>query len=194
MRSFIYFSRNAQTTGNFKDLMKAGRMDIACHIIIHSFFVSNSKRNDINLHLFFYGPPDPPKHLEINSKESNENIISKKDVAGLIKRMLFKYKKNNRFEAFPDCFVEKKSLIKHVEEMAEQGRQLFILDKKGEDIREVEIGKDPVFILGDQEGFPKKEMKRILQSAKPISLGKTTYFASQSMAILQNELDRRGIF
>lgn len=194
MRSFVYFSRNAWTTGNFKDLMNAGRIDIACHIIIHSFFVSNAKRDSISLHLFFYGPPDPPKHLKISTSEENGKVISKKDVAGLIKRMLFKYKKGKNVEAFPGCFVEKKSLIKHIEELSEEERQVFILDKKGTDIRDVEIPENPVFILGDQEGFPKKELKRIKQTAKPVSLGKITYFASQSMAILQNELDRRGIF
>ena len=88
MREFVYFSNKAVTTGNFKDLMKAGRMDIVCHFVINSLFISNNYRDDVKLHLFFYGPPDPPKHLEIMYNEK----ISKKDVAGLIKRILYKYK------------------------------------------------------------------------------------------------------
>jgi len=187
MREFVYFSNKAVTTGNFTDLMKAGRMDIVSHIVIHSFFVSNNMRDNVKLHLFFYGRPDPPKHLEINSGAS----ISKKDVIGLIKRMLYKYKKDKKFEALDNCFIEKKSLLKFVDELG--NGDIFILDSKGEDIRTIEIGKDPVFIIGDQEGFPQKEKKRLKKLAKPVSLGKTTYFASQTMSILQNELDRRGI-
>ena len=188
MREIIYFSRNARTSGNFNDLMKAGRMDIVCHVIIMSFFVSNNIRENVKLHLFFYGAPDPPKHLEIMA---NRNI-SKKDVAGLIKRMLYKYKKGRKIEAFENCFVEKNSLIKVVEELAKT-RNVYLLDRNGENIRETEIKEDPIFILGDHEGLPKKELKRISKNAIKISLGKVNYFSSQIITILNNELDIRGI-
>ncbi|MCH8287173.1 hypothetical protein IIB79_11725, partial [candidate division KSB1 bacterium] len=64
------FSKNAVTTGNFntKELMKAGRMDIVIHVIIASFFLSRSFREDVKIHLIFYGPPNPPRHIEIQIK------------------------------------------------------------------------------------------------------------------------------
>ncbi|MEM1535985.1 MAG: tRNA (pseudouridine(54)-N(1))-methyltransferase TrmY [Candidatus Pacearchaeota archaeon] len=189
MREIVYFSRTAWTTGNFKDLMKAGRMDIACHAIIMSFFISNARRQDVVLHLFFYGPPDPPKHLEIRSKAP----ISKKDVAKIIKIMLYKYKEGKRIEALQDCFIEKKSLITFLEEKAAEGKKIYLLDEKGQDIRETKIEKDSIFVLGDHKGLPKKEKKRIAKIGKKISLGDITYFTSQAIAILQNELDRRGL-
>ena len=65
MRHIVYFSSKAVTTGNFKDLMKAGRMDIVLHVVIASFFLSHDFRKDVKLHLVFYGMPDPPKHIEI---------------------------------------------------------------------------------------------------------------------------------
>ncbi|RJQ17037.1 tRNA (pseudouridine(54)-N(1))-methyltransferase TrmY [Candidatus Woesearchaeota archaeon] len=192
MRQFIYFSKRAVTTGNFKDLMSAGRMDIAIHIIIMAFFVSNKRRDDVKVDLFFYGHPDPPKHLEIYSQhEGTESPISKKDVAGLIKRMLYKYKKGMKFEALPACFVEKKGLLEYMDELEE--RNVYLLDRKGEDIRTMDIGENPVFILGDHEGFPPKEFKRLKKAAIPVSLGNVTYFASQSVTIVNHELDRRGL-
>lgn len=196
MREFVYFSKSAKTSGAFKNVME-GRMDIACHVVIMSFFVSNARRKNVKLHMFFYGSPDPPKHLEIFSPEEEKEefaSISKKDVLGLIKRMLFKYKKGQKFEAFPNCFIEKKSIIEFLEEKSKEGRAIYILDKKGEDIRKAEISDNPIFVLGDQEGIPKAERKRIEKFSKKISLGNITYFASQSVSILQNELDRRGIF
>ena len=45
MREFVYYSAKAQTSGNFKDLMKAGRIDIVCNVIIQAFFLSHQMRH-----------------------------------------------------------------------------------------------------------------------------------------------------
>ena len=72
-------------------------------------------------------------------------------------------------------------------------KEIFILDKKGEDVRTVEMKENSVFIMGDQDGIPKQELKRIKKlELKKISMGPQMYFASQTLTILQNELDRRG--
>ena len=191
MRHFVYFSRHAATTGNFKDLMKAGRMDIVLHVIIATFFLSHDFRKDTKLHLVFYGMPDPPKHIEMQI--SDELEISKKDVGNLIKKILYKYKQGQKTEVLPGCFIEKKSFLKVIDELQKQGKEIFILDKRGEDIRKAEIPDNSVFILGDHDGLPKKEMKRLKQIAKSVSIGSKTYFASQTVAIVNNELDRREV-
>ena len=49
MREFIYYSSKGRTSGNFTDLMKAGRLDIACHVVISSFFLSHKIREDIKI-------------------------------------------------------------------------------------------------------------------------------------------------
>lgn len=193
MRHFIYFSEKARTSGNFKttELMKAGRMDIVIHVIINVFFLSHRLRDDVKLHLIFYGQPDPPKHIEIQVKPELE--MSKKDVAGLIKKILYKYKEGRKTEVLPGCFVEKKSFLKVVEELMAEGKEIFILDKKGEDLRKVKIHKDPVFILGDHEGLPKKELKRLKKMVKGVSVDPGVYFASQVVTIVNNELDLREL-
>lgn len=203
MRELIYFSQHARTSGNFDDLMKAGRMDIVCHVVINAFFSSEKLREDTKLHLVFYGPPDPPKHLEMipgkvipeTGKEHGKKQvdISKKDIAGLIKRILFKYRKGEKREVYPGYFIEKKGFWDILRELENEGKQLFILDDKGDDIRNIEIAKDCVFILGDHQGIPGKELKRLKDIAKPVSVGPREYFASQVVTLVQNELDRRGI-
>lgn len=201
MRHFVYFSQKARTTGNFgDDLMKAGRMDIACQIVIMSFFISNALRNNVKLHMIFNGPPDAPKHLELfpgkklyPDDEDNERDISKKDVASLIKKLLYKYKPGIKNEVMPGYFIEKKSFIDLINELGEEST-VYLLDKRGEDIRTIEIGENPVFVFGDHEGIPKFEMKRLKKiNIKKVSVGNTMYFASQALTIVQNELDRRGI-
>jgi tRNA pseudouridine-54 N-methylase len=47
--------------------------------------------------------------------------------------------------------------------------------------------------LGDQTGLPKKEMKRLKQIATKVSIGSKMYFASQTVAVVNNELDYRNI-
>ena len=134
MRHFIYFSASAKTSGNFDTsrLMEAGRMDIAIHSIIQALFLSKSHREDVKMHLVFYGQPDPPKHIEIQVKEGTP--ISKKDIGNLIKKMLYKYKEGQKTEVFPGCFIEKKSFLGIVDELKKKGSEIFVLDKKGGDI------------------------------------------------------------
>lgn len=194
MRHFVYFSSSAVTSGNALsdgDLMKAGRMDIAIHSFIQGVFLSHGIRENVTFHFVFYGMPDPPKHIEI--KINSEFDISKKDVGNLIKKILYKYKKGEKNEVFPGCFVEKKSFLNVVEELINLNNEIFILDKKGEDIREIEIPGNCAFILGDQNGLPKKEMKRLKKLSNLVSIGPKMYFASQTIAVVNNELDRRGI-
>ena len=171
--------------------MKSGRMDIAIHSLIQGIFLSKDFRKDVKFHFVFYGMPDPPKHIEIQVKD--ETVISKKDVATLIKKILYKYRKGEKTEVFPGCFVEKKSFLKVIEELEKKGNSIFILDKRGENIRKAEINENCVFILGDHEGLPKKELKRLKKSSTSVSIGPKTYFASQTIAVVNNELDMRGI-
>ncbi len=171
--------------------MKAGRIDIAIHSFIQAIFLSKSIRENTVFHFIFYGMPDPPKHLEIHSHSNLE--VTKRDVAKFIQKMLYKYKKGEKNEVFPGCFVEKKSLFHVIDELKEIGNKVYILDKNGESLRDVEISKDCVFLIGDHQGLPKKELKRLKEQCNLISIGPHMYFASQTVAVVNNELDIRGI-
>lgn len=196
MRHFIYFSAQAPTSGNFdtKKLMQAGRLDIAIHSIIQGLFLSHGSREDVVFHLVFYGAPDPPKHIMISVKEGLD--ISKKDIGNLLKKTLYKsngMKSGNKLEVFPGVEIERKSFLKVVDDLSSQEIPIFILDKNGEDIREAEIEGDCAFILGDHNGLPKKELRRLKDVTNKVNVGPKMYFASQTIAIVNNELDRRNL-
>jgi len=194
MRQFVYFSQSAVTSGKALsdgNLMHAGRMDIAIHSFIQGVFLSHGFRKDVKFHFVFYGQPDPPKHIEIQITDELE--ISKKDVGNMIKRILYKYKPGEKTEVLPGCFVEKKSFLNLIDELIKEGNEVYILDKKGEDVRKAEISNNCVFILGDHEGLPKRELKRLKDISKLVSIGNKMYFASQTVAVVNNELDYRGI-
>jgi tRNA pseudouridine-54 N-methylase len=130
-------------------------------------------------------------HLELVSKDIEKDRISKKDMAGLIKRMLYKCSEKERREVFPGCWIEKKSLTGLTKELVGGGKRVLVLDGKGEMVRglENEGFRDCVFVIGDQDGLPKKEMKKF----EKVSVGKETYFASQVFTILHNEMDIRNL-
>lgn len=192
MAEFIYYSKNAVTAGNFiKDnLMDAGRMDIAINVLISTFFLSHDIRKDVKLHLIFDGPPNPPVHILIEYHPDLQ--ISKKDVAGLIKRILFKAPKEKGMvvNPAPGCFVEKKSFESLVEELDKEGKNVFLLDKKGEDIRKLKFKGNEVFVLGDQDGFPDSK-RHILKRIDKITVSPKMLFASQVVTIVHNEIDRQ---
>jgi tRNA (pseudouridine54-N1)-methyltransferase len=190
MRHFVYFSSTAQTSGKFGDnLMKAGRMDIAIHSIIAAFFLSHDIRADVVMHLVFYGMPDPPKHIEIHGDRVS---LNKKDVAKVLSKALYKGKGKEKREVFEGVFVEKRSFLNVIEDLMDEGNDIFILDKRGNDIRKIDIPEDCAFVLGDQDGLPKKEMKRLKKTCELVTIGPKLYFASQTVAVVNNEIDYRG--
>lgn len=195
---FIVYSKNAWSSPSFKDL-RQGRIDILIHSIIHSLFVSENIRKDVELNLFLAGPPDPVKHIQIIPKL--ETPFSKKDLADFLRIVLGKYKKNKKIEALPGVFVEKKDIKEFLEEkfneLEERGEktQLFILDKKGRDIvnliNEGKINENSIFLIGDHEGFTKKDIKHLKKfNPQLVSLSDVVYFTSQSIVILNYLLDR----
>jgi tRNA (pseudouridine54-N1)-methyltransferase len=199
MREIIYYSRTAPTTGSYidkEDLASSGRIDIAVHTVIASFFLSHTIRTDTRLHLCFAGPPDPSKHLELQpvteGKTGLDKIyLAKKDVSGVLKKMLYKFREGEKKEVFPGFWIERKGLLELVKEIVKSGKSVYILDPEGEDIREAKIDENPVFILGDHKGLPGKEIKRLKEMCNAVTIGPKIYFASHTIAVLHNELDRR---
>ena len=146
MREFIYYSRTAPTAGNFikEDLQKSGRIDIAIHTIISSFFLSHAIRTDTKLNLIFAGQPDPSKHIEMlpvtDGKTGIDKIyIAKTNIAPILKKILYKFKEGERREVFPGYWIQRKGFLEVCSDLNKQGRALYILDSKGEDIRTAEI-------------------------------------------------------
>src|SRR3989338_6922878 len=124
MREFIYYSRTAPTSGSYirEDLQESGRIDIAIHTIIATFFLSHKIRKDAKLHLCFAGPPDPQKHLELKpvteGKTGIDKIyLAKTNVSATLKKMLYKYREGEKKEVFPGFWIEKKGFLEVVKEL-----------------------------------------------------------------------------
>ena len=84
----------------------------------------------------------------------------------------------------------KKSFEHVVKELDKEGKDVLLLDGKGLDIREADLDKKPVFIIGDHEGFP-SDKKKFLKKIDKIKVGPRVLFASQVITVLHNEMDRK---
>lgn len=185
----MLYSNEGRTSGKFKDLAEAGRLDIVVHALIHAFFLSNAMRSNVHFHAVLHGPPDPPKHIEFIS--NLQTPYSKKDVGTLLQIALWKYKPEKKVQALPGVWVEKKDFRSVVSELERKGHSIYLLDPKGKSIDCVEMAPNPVFVLGDHLGIPKWERKWIVKRcAATISLGKLPYFTSQCIAVLNFWLDK----
>ena len=186
MRTFIIYSETARTDTISKDL-RAGRFDILLHSLTSALFSSNNFRENVEVHLILMGEPNPPKHICI--KSSQNTTISKKNLKKTIEKCLRKKSTKQPQEVSAGVFVD----TKNIEEILHifSSREIFLLDKFGTHIKELdkEMLKDGVFVLGDHTGFSKKTKKFLKKNIQRLSLGEHTYFTSQSITIINYELD-----
>ncbi len=187
MRTFVIISSTASTAPYIKDLKSAGRIDILLHSIISSLFASNTFREDVELHLYLMGKPNPPRHILI--KYHKDNTISKKDLKKLIEICLKKCKPGITREVHPGVFVDDAPIDKFIEEISKE-KNTYFLDSNGSHIKNEKAKLyDSVFILGDHDGFDKQTKKFLKKNCHKLSLGPKIYFTSQSITIINYEID-----
>jgi len=184
MREFVLFSRQGFTGSRFKGLRDAGRLDTVYQCILMALFRSHGIRRDVRFHAFLNGPPSPPLHLMVDGAELRDARVDEETWEVILRNALGR-------GTHPGITVDKTTFQLFVRERSEAGCQIYVLEEKGAPIREAEIGPDPVFILGDHIGLPKKDEGYALRYGTKISLGKGRYLAASCIDIVNYELDSR---
>jgi len=180
MIEFVLFSRKGRTDGNFRNLREAGRLDVVYQCLLTAFFTSGAIRRDVVFHAVLGGPPRPPVHLvfdgrnlrDVRTDEKNWEDILRKVLSGGVHQGI-----ELRRESFQEVLRTK--------------HNVFVLEEGGEDILNVNLGKTPVFVLGDQVGLPRKDEKFALRFGTKISLGKKPYLAATCVDVINYILDTR---
>ena len=196
MIEFILRARKASTYAGFdiNSLTKAGNMNIVAAAVSNAIWVSEDIRKNVIFHAVLEGPPAGPKVVTFNSNEITGLGYDERSVAEYVRYALQKsgfLELNEEIRVRKGIQVSKKSFERLVWERSQKG-QIFVLDAKGKDIRNADIGNNPVFVLGDYLGLPGKTDKFF--SGIPhtkISLGPRVVFASHCPVLVHNELDRR---
>jgi len=185
MRHFLILSRTGHTSGNFKSLREAGRLDIIAHCLTSSFFLSHAFRKDAIIHICLTGPPNPPLYIKVESSKVHDVRCDEKTWEEILKKVL-------SGKPHPGFQIQKKSFQEAVKELSKEIKNIYILEEKGQPIEQLELQEDNLFILGDQVGLPKKDETFALRYGKKISLGKKVYLAADCITIINYILDKNS--
>ena len=180
MIEFILLSRRGRTDGNFRSLREAGRLDVVYQCILFAFFTSGAIRRDVIFHTILGGPPHPPLHMIIDGRKLRDVRTDERTWEMILRKVL-------SGGSHPGIRVERESFQGLIRSLSH--RNIYVLEEKGRDIRNVEFGVDPVFVLGDQVGLPKKDEAFALRFGTKISIGKKPYLAATCIDVINYMLD-----
>jgi tRNA (pseudouridine54-N1)-methyltransferase len=195
MRTFIIKARKASTAAD-KIRSQIGTKDhfeVVLHSVMNAFFVASDFRDDVEVYIVLDSSEDFPRTIKLSSSEGLSIAgFHETAILQLIEQALMnssKLSKNESKHIAPGVHVFGYGFEKLVKNLLEI-RPIFILDKKGKDIRSIVLPENPVFILSDHLMMPKKTIlglrRRGLES---LSLGKRMLFASQCIVLINHELD-----
>ncbi|MGR5117701.1 tRNA (pseudouridine(54)-N(1))-methyltransferase TrmY [Vibrio astriarenae] len=169
--------------------------EILAHVLMNSVFTAQSHRDDVTVYLVLESTSDFSRTLCFHSSQlRNIGGFHESALISMIVEALkasIGMKKEESRNVMEGLSVETISFEKLVQRLAED-YTLYLLDKKGTDIRDEPFEGDACFILTDHIPMPKKSwnsLKRL--GAQKVSLGPQMLFASQCIVLIHNEFDRR---
>ncbi len=195
MKEFI-LKASLATTADFSlnDLPGAGRMDVVCRSINSAFWISDGLRKNTKMYIVLEGKPNPSLTIELDSSKIKRFSPDERNIASHIKIAINKFNEfGGTVESEPGVIIMKKN-FKELISSKRENTQLIYLDPSGVDIRGFGFKENFCCILGDHIGIDEKT-KNLLDklSVEKISVGPNVYLSSTVIAVINNELDRRGI-
>ena len=199
MRDFILRARKGPSSADLSldDLAGAGHMEVVAHCIQNALFYSLNIRTGVRVHIVLDGPAAPPKTVRIESDGLGSlGGFDERALCGVLQEALAAGRHlalAEEVEALQGVWVAKRSFESLVRQVSAAGA-FYALQKRGTDIRDVEFPADAAFVFSDHLGMPKKADRFLARlGAEPLSVGPKMLFASQCIALVHNELDRRGL-
>ncbi|ELV8716798.1 tRNA (pseudouridine(54)-N(1))-methyltransferase TrmY [Vibrio vulnificus] len=195
MRTFVLRARAAPTNSRalLEGVGNEAHTEILAHTMMNTMFVAQSHRQDVVVHLVLESTKDFSRTITIHSNEiSNVGGFHEANLLNIVVRALDASTGMGKEElrnVEPGVTVRTISFERLVQQLAED-HQLYMLEKKGEFVRDIKFAANPCFLLTDHIPMPKKtfnSLKRL--GTQNISLGPKMLFASQCVTLIQNELD-----
>jgi len=182
LREFILYSRLGRTDSYFANLHDAGRLDIVYECTVASLFLSHAIRKDVLFHATLNGPPKPPLHLKIEGATLHDVRTDQQTWETILRKVLSR-------KTHPGITMDKTSFEALIKAKAAES-PIYVLEEGGKDVNETTLNENPVFVLGDHVGLPKKVEGFALRYGEKISLGKQPYLAATCITVLNYLLDR----
>lgn len=196
MKTFIIRARKGTTRWDriMSGIGSEEHIEVVAHTVMNAFFVSNGFREDVDVYIVLDSSEDFPRSIHLSGNKGlsidgfHEAAILKL-IENALKESTSIGKDGMRIVAMGVTvygFGFEKLLGKLLET-----RPVYLLDRKGGDIRDENLHANPVFVLSDHLAMPKNIMTSLKRrGARSISLGKKMLFASQCVVLIHDELDR----
>ena len=192
MRRFLIVGHRASTDPSFPfdDLAGgAGRMDILLNAANAALLLAHGIRRDVEVGLLMLGPPSPPRFVRIVGFRLQSFQPDIRSNAALVRRALVDASRVEHATS-PGIYG---SVTTFEEALDRLGPTFVRLREGGKDIREAGLPADATFVLSDNQDLTTEE-ERVLgaRGALEVGLGPLPLHADHAIAIVHNELDRRG--
>lgn len=193
VRRFLIVGHRASTSPGFSldDLAgAAGRMDILLSAANAALLTSHGIRRDAEAALLLLGPPDPPRLVRFQGWALRSYQPDLRSNAALLRKALEHGSRVER-ETSPGIVASKATLEESLDRL---GPSFVYLKEGGEDIRSAALPADATFVLSDNHDFAAEEERAVASRTKlVVGLGPVPLHTEHAVAVVQNELDRRGV-
>jgi tRNA (pseudouridine54-N1)-methyltransferase len=198
VRRFVVIGQRAFASADFllDDLAgTSGRLDVLLRGLRAALMVSHGLRADTIVYLVLLGGPRAPRTIRIEGAGAQFLRPEERSLATLAKKVLAAAdeREANEFRLVrPGISVVDAGLAAVLADLG--GATPYVLEEGAVDIRGAALdAANAVFFLGDHLGFDpgtRDELAKI--GAAPIGLGPMSVHVEDAIAIVANELDRRG--
>ncbi|MDC0358362.1 tRNA (pseudouridine(54)-N(1))-methyltransferase TrmY [Oligoflexia bacterium] len=198
MRIFILRARKGPTASKDVDAALGGtsHFEVIAHTLVSALCVAKHTRDDVVVHVVLEATSDYSRTVTFDSRKPlylggfHEAAVIK-----TIKKALDASKKLDKEERcqVADGISVTTISFEHLVKKIAEDHPLYILDKKGEDVRAAELSDSGCFILTDHIPMPKKTLHLLKRlGVNKLNLGPKMLFAAHCVVLVHNELDRRG--
>jgi tRNA (pseudouridine54-N1)-methyltransferase len=197
MRTFVLRARKGTVIADkvFAQVGSGAHFEIIAHTLANAFYFSNGIRRDVEVYVVLDSTPDYPRTLKFSANDGlsfpgfDEHAILTVVASALEKGQ--QVAKDASQTVAPGIVILGfgfDTLMKKLQD----NTQVYLLDKKGDDVRTLHFPQQGVFVLSDHLPMPKNSIKTLVRKGlHKISLGNKMLFASQCVVLIHNELDRQ---
>jgi tRNA (pseudouridine54-N1)-methyltransferase len=191
----------------------SGRLDVLVRCLRAALLSSHGVRRDVIVYLVLLGGARAPRVVRVEGATAQFLRPDERSLAVLVRKVLASHADDAAVgfvDVRPGIRVARGGLEVVLEDAAAAGGAtfesktlrdvrpasggIFILDESAGDIRDEPLDvDDALFVIGDHLGIA-REAEALLEavSARRVSVGPTSVHADDVVAVVTNELDRRG--
>ena len=164
-------------------------MDILLNAANAALLVAHGIRGDVQVGLLLLGPPDPPRFLRLRGANLRRYQPDIRSNAALIRHALEHSSRIER-EVSEGIVASRATLEDALDRL---GPPFVYLREGGRDLRGLDLPADGTYVLSDNQDLTSSEERAVLdRGAIVVGLGPVAVHTDHSIAIIQNELDRRA--